>query len=96
MTQALTGHGSFRTYTKRIGKTDDICRYCQRIDDAEHTLIYCPRFENYRETTRHDLQIENMTIENLFKEMIQHVDKWNKGHDMIKTILRIKHEDEHN
>ncbi len=34
----MTGHGSFRSYIKRIGKTpSDACPSCGKTDDPEHT-----------------------------------------------------------
>ena len=52
LTQALTGHGQYKTYTKKKG-ADDRCMYC---DTAEHTIfksnrwayMYCVLFYNLK------------------------------------------------
>ncbi|KAJ8910472.1 hypothetical protein NQ315_015607 [Exocentrus adspersus] len=45
MTQALTGHGSFLSYLKKIGKTnDDAYPECREPDTACHTLFECERW----------------------------------------------------
>ncbi|KAJ8914535.1 hypothetical protein NQ315_002808 [Exocentrus adspersus] len=39
-TQALTGHGFFRKYTYRIGKTeDDLCERCEEVDSPLHAFL---------------------------------------------------------
>lgn len=45
VTQALTGHGVFGAYLKRIGRqaTED-CWYCGRPDTPRHTFFECERF----------------------------------------------------
>lgn len=49
LSQALSGHGSFRSYMKRLGKmVDDECIYCDQRDDAEHTLFVCIRWDLLR------------------------------------------------
>lgn len=41
-TQFLTGHGSYGTFTKRIGKTqNDQYHTCHSKDDPEHMFLYC-------------------------------------------------------
>lgn len=39
--QLWIDQGSFRTFTKRIGKTEERCIYCQQVDTGKHTLFYC-------------------------------------------------------
>jgi len=49
LTQALTGHGSFKSYLHRMCVAeDDECGYCGEPDTAEHTLFYCIRWEDNR------------------------------------------------
>lgn len=52
LTQALTGHGCFRSYLTRFNRADDgYCTYCMDPEDtAEHTLFACPRWEDERAT----------------------------------------------
>ena len=46
LTQALSGHGCFRSYlAKRDRAEDSYCGYCMDPDDtAEHTVFACPRW----------------------------------------------------
>jgi len=44
LTQALTGHESFRAYTISFKSNWPECIYCGQIDTAEHTLFYCERW----------------------------------------------------
>ncbi|ERL83359.1 hypothetical protein D910_00278 [Dendroctonus ponderosae] len=42
VTQALTGHGVFGTYLKRIGKQEnDDCWLCGQQANPEHTVFHC-------------------------------------------------------
>uniref|UniRef100_A0A8D8R397 Reverse transcriptase zinc-binding domain-containing protein n=2 Tax=Cacopsylla melanoneura TaxID=428564 RepID=A0A8D8R397_9HEMI len=51
MTQALTGHGCFGTFLKRIRKVSvDTCKYCPETDTPEHTVFQCVRFDVERRT----------------------------------------------
>ncbi|XP_041451300.1 uncharacterized protein LOC121404949 [Drosophila obscura] len=47
LTQALSGHGCFRSYLKRFGhETEDWCPECGTgiVEDAQHVLFECHRF----------------------------------------------------
>lgn len=50
LTQALSGHGSFRSYLHKMNRSDDgYCVYCMNPDDtAEHTIFICPRWTDDR------------------------------------------------
>lgn len=50
ITQVLTGHGCFKAYTHRIGKTiNESCDHCDaEVDNAKHTLFSCPRWQPQR------------------------------------------------
>ena len=54
LTQALTGHGCFRNYLKRIGVYESAeCPTCPETDeDVEHVLFVCPGFWEERERFR--------------------------------------------
>lgn len=55
VTQFLTGHGSYFTYTKRIGKTpSDDCPRCGVTDSPSHMLYSCGRW---------DLERQNLSAE---------------------------------
>ena len=50
LTQALSGHGCFRSYLSRFNRAEDsYCVYCMDPEDtAEHTIFACPRWEDER------------------------------------------------
>ena len=51
LAQALSGHGCFNAYLKRVKKRDDeSCRYCgSLVENAEHTLFVCASWGAERE-----------------------------------------------
>ncbi|XP_023229467.1 uncharacterized protein LOC111629790 [Centruroides sculpturatus] len=53
-TQFFTGHGRFRAYLQRFGKsTTDICTICNCRDGVEHYVYMCPMTED----ARHELAL---------------------------------------
>lgn len=75
LTQALSGHGSFRKYLHRFGRADtDECVYCKAPDDAEHTLFHCVRWNETREAyvreTGRTFDIRNMSEDLLASENV--------------------------
>lgn len=93
-TQILTGHGSFRTYTKRIGKTqDDNCIYCGETDTVEHTLLKCERWTRLRTC----LEIEigsKLTVGNITNIMMEDKNKWKTVQHYIKKLMEQKEQEE--
>lgn len=84
LTQALTGHGCFKTYTKRIGKTDnDSCMYCSEVDTADHTLFVCTKWANEREQTNRHLG-QRLSKQNMIETMI----KDQKSRDVVEKYVR--------
>jgi len=51
LTQALSGHGCFRSYLHKMNRAEDsYCSYCMDPEDTpEHTLFKCPRWIDERE-----------------------------------------------
>lgn len=95
LTQALTGHGSFRNYTKRIGKDNTSeCTYCDSPNDnAEHTIFYCGRWAEERaEASKH--MEENLTPENLCQFMIENKTNWSIIHQFLRKVMMQKEEEE--
>nr|XP_023027091.1 uncharacterized protein LOC111515086 [Leptinotarsa decemlineata] len=76
ITQALSGHGFFKTYTCRIGKADDeVCLYCQEMDSPEHTLFSFNRWQ--RERNRYETETgEKMSSENSVNNMMKSRENW--------------------
>ena len=93
LTQFLTGHGSFVSYTKRIKKTEgDECWYCREEDSAEHTLD-CPRwYRNIAETE--EVLGQRLNAENIVNVMLQNAKNWKAVHELIKYIMTTKEQDE--
>jgi len=54
MTQALTGHGCFQWYLRRMGRAPNPrCMHCQcGSDTAEHTIFHCPNWDSLRDELR--------------------------------------------
>ncbi|KAJ8930758.1 hypothetical protein NQ314_016409 [Rhamnusium bicolor] len=93
-TQFLTAHGSFRTYTRKIGKTEDRnCIYCNEKDTVEHTMFYCIRWNNERLRTQNELGII-LTPENITEEMLSSQGKWRTIEKMIRDVMQKKEEEE--
>ncbi|KAJ8977202.1 hypothetical protein NQ317_011213 [Molorchus minor] len=93
-TQGLTGHGSFKAYTKRIGKTEDEeCIYCGAIDTVEHTLFQCERWERVRNESSRKMGLA-LSPENLVNEMINDQKQWIIGQEMIRRIMEEKEKEE--
>uniref|UniRef100_A0A1B6HLL2 Reverse transcriptase domain-containing protein n=1 Tax=Homalodisca liturata TaxID=320908 RepID=A0A1B6HLL2_9HEMI len=93
VTQILSGHGCFRRYLERIGRSNSsICHYCREEDTAEHTFFFCKRWTEERancwETTG------QLIPETLVSHMVQSEDMWNAVSKMAFSIIRKKMEDE--
>ncbi|KAJ8977861.1 hypothetical protein NQ317_004769 [Molorchus minor] len=94
ITQFLTGHGSFKYYTKRMGITqDDACSYCGLIDTAEHTVLNCGRWSDWREELEEELG-SVINKENISDIMIANGRNWAKVSRFVKKVLQKKKEEE--
>lgn len=91
LTQFLTGHGYFRSYLKKIGKSADAkCLYCQNEeeDDVKHTFFVCGRWQHYR----NDLvaNIGQYTPETLVAKMIETEANWEAISTFVTLVLKEK------
>lgn len=91
LTQLLSGHGYFKKYLCRMGKTENpFCLYegTDEEDDAEHTFFMCTRWAN----DRHELEekIGHITPENLAERMIVDESNWNAVAKYCEHVLRTK------
>nr|CAH7733305.1 unnamed protein product [Callosobruchus chinensis] len=69
LTQALSRHGPFRTYRKRIGKIEDAkCLHCDAEDTVEHTIFQCDRWMQYRQNA--GSVVVGMSPENMVAVML--------------------------
>ncbi|KAH1006087.1 hypothetical protein HUJ05_006856 [Dendroctonus ponderosae] len=93
-TQAMTGHGVFGSYLKKIKKQDDDdCWFCGAQDTPEHSIFQCPRFQNIR------LQFElgcgiKISKSNIGDIILQGEAGWKGTTDMLREIMRIKTQEE--
>ncbi|KAJ8911217.1 hypothetical protein NQ315_014929 [Exocentrus adspersus] len=95
LTQFLTGHGSYGSYTRRIGKTADAsCRYCDEEDTAAHTIFVCPRWEEYREELMAVAQ--EVHEGNVINLMVQSEGNWVTIKTVITDIMLEKEREERN
>ncbi|KAJ8917943.1 hypothetical protein NQ315_002638 [Exocentrus adspersus] len=88
--QALTGHGSFMSYLKRIGKSaEDKCRYCEGVDTPRHTLFECERWDGRR--IRMNLDVgEEVTTANMIQVACATKQGWNAVMGYVKGVMREK------
>lgn len=94
LTQIMTGHGSFGTYLKRIGKTDsDQCWYCGQTDTPQHTLFICKEWKGERERAKTALNGVEITEETIAELMIMNKDGWDAIDEMVSKIMRKKIKD---
>lgn len=89
-TQFLTGHGSFGSYTRRIGKTlDDRCMYCGAADTAEHTVMECPRFGAERVAMGVQCGVE-VDADNIVDITLMGKEEWEATMGMVHVIMERK------
>lgn len=94
MSQALTGHGSFGTYTKRIGKTQgDECRYCDLQDSPDHTLFICPRWNEDR-LRLNLLWDKEVNALNFIEGLLKSRKAWAQGAAFLRDVMSQKEQDE--
>lgn len=94
LTQFLTGHGSFRTYTARIGKHGgNECIYCGITDTPEHTIFHCDRWETARMATFSNMR-NYVTPDNIVDQMIADKKDFEKIHSLIIEIMKQKENEE--
>lgn len=92
ITQFLTGHGSFRSYLRRIGKAIyDSCIYCGEVDTSRHALESCPRFDRERQKIR--LGVGEVTALNIIDKALQSRESWRIIMGEIISILKVKEGD---
>lgn len=90
LTQALTGHGSFRFFLCGIGRdSTENCMYCDEVDTPEHTLFHCTRWETRRRTAETSLGV-HPTVDNTIDLMIESTDNWTILEEMLVSIMKRK------
>jgi len=96
LSQFLTGHGCFRYYLHRFGKTNnDTCVLCElRPDDAEHAIFQCDAAYRWRREVCEYLAVEELTPENIIGIMLASRESWTRVSSLIVRIMRMREEDE--
>lgn len=92
-TQLITGHGCFKGYTHRIGKTEDgICSFCRNDwEDFLHVLFDCSEWREEREVMKEF----GGTVESLgalMRRMLSHPQKWRALLDFAVRVIERKSE----
>lgn len=90
MTQFLSGHGCYGSFTHRIGKKeDDRCYYCYNVDTAEHTVFQCQRWQNEREEMKEDIG-KRLTAENIIEYIINKKENYENFYKFVNKIMSEK------
>lgn len=87
LTQFLSGHGHFRTHTKRFKITaSDLCLYYGLTNSLEHAIITCNRWE--QERCRLTLELgEVVNRNNVVGEMLESANSWRNVHTYIMGVM---------
>ena len=88
--QVLTGHGSFGTYLKRIGKIDCVaCWYCEEAVDenVEHAIFECNRWASVREECETEVG-RRVNVDNMIELMLKNEEGWIAIERMLVTIMK--------
>lgn len=92
LTQLLSGHGYFREYLYRMGKTESAnCLYDTDIDTAEHTFFECAKWQNEREIVQH--QMGRITPDNITELMRASEENWISVSRYVYHVLKHKKRD---
>lgn len=93
-TQFLTEHGCFKSYTYRIGKSeDDRCVYCGKLDNAAHAVLHCEKWQHARRSTENETGVR-LTTDNIIQEMLKSAKRWNIISAYICKVINEKERDE--
>lgn len=98
ITQALTGHGVFNRFRKRIGKAErDECWYqCGVQDTPEHTLFHCQKWAEERDVLRNNLGMreEEISPERTMRRILEKETAWRAFAAFCRKILKHKEDEE--
>ena len=91
LTQAMTGHGCFRSYLKRFRRAEaGTCLHCCTAeDDAEHALFHCTQWDGERQRLG-DLLGPPLSPDIFMNLMLEEERKWREIEDFIEAIMRFK------
>ncbi|XP_052746990.1 uncharacterized protein LOC128199854 [Bicyclus anynana] len=93
LTQALCGHGVFKTYLFAIGKAqDESCYFCDEEDTPRHALFECPGTTDVRAAA--EGTNEGVNASNLISRMLSSEEQWQKYAHMLRTTMKRREEKE--
>lgn len=89
LTQMLTGHGCFRNYLHRHGRSDtNTCPLCGAApDDAEHAVMECDAWEHWRRETSLYLGVDPINSDNMIPLMLKSADNWERISRFVTRIM---------
>lgn len=94
LTQALSGHGSFRQYLHKMGKTESAqCSYCECEDSPEHTLFECVRWNERRNSYTQTKGVA-FGIESMKNDLISGEKSWKVMYEIVREIMEDKEREE--
>ena len=94
LTQALTGHGCFRSYLKRIGRLDDDrCPACRQQETVEHVIVHCPRMGDLRRELMREVP-GPITPERLGELMLSSQQGWTTADQYLTAVVKRLEEEE--
>lgn len=91
-TQMITGHGCFRAYTFRIGKSNRMdCDFCEgEVDDNIHTLIECEGWTEERARLAEALGCTIKSLRIIIQEITRNERKWIAFMEFCGIVMRRK------
>lgn len=94
MTQLITGHGCFKGYTHRIGKSKDSkCSFCgHEREDNRHVLIECDEWRGEREELRVAFGGEVRSLGAMLRGMVTDPRKWDAAIEFSRKVMNKKEE----
>ncbi|KAH8303697.1 hypothetical protein KR059_009494, partial [Drosophila kikkawai] len=90
LTQALSGHGCFRSYLKRFGHdTEDHCPECGTgvEENAHHVLFDCHRFHHERQALEEAVGTA-ISVDNLVSTMLVSPVTWDATAMFVASVLK--------
>ena len=91
LAQALSGHGCFNAYLKRIKKKyEEVCYYCDySLDNAEHALFVCAKWGAAREALGQAVGAE-LTPDTMVSLMLQPERFWTLIGSFVTLVMRTR------
>ena len=94
LTQFLTGHGNFKTYLARIGKSSNTtCDHCGGVDGPGHAVLECPRWGNLRRDAEAAIG-RALLPETVVATMTETEAGWKIIHGYVRSVLSEKETEE--